>query len=176
MVKVLSLLFSLFLTLGCADYGLRDYKNNEPKLDLTRFFDGELYALGIVQDRSGKVIKRFKVKMNASWIGNVAILDEDFIYSDGSKSKRVWKLRKVRDSFFSGEADDVEGKAKGEVSGNTFYFEYVLNLPVGDSTYRVKFEDWMYLLDDNTLLARSYMKKWGLSLGEVTIVMMKKEN
>jgi hypothetical protein len=45
---------------------------------------------------------------------------------------------------------------------------------VGDTTYEVNFEDWMYLLDKNTLLARSYMNKWGFDLGEVTIVMNKK--
>ena len=42
---------------------------------------------------------------------------------------------------------------------------------VGDTTYKVNFADWMYLLDKDTLLARSYMNKWGFDLGEVTIVM-----
>ena len=66
------------------------------------------------------------------------------------------------------------GIANGETAGNVFYFEYDLDLPVGDTTYKVNFADWMYLLDKDTLLARSYMNKWGFDLGEVTIVMNKK--
>ena len=73
-----------------------------------------------------------------------------------------------------GELVDVVGVASGETAGNVFYFVYDLDLPVGDTTYEVNFEDWMYLLDKNTLLARSYMNKWGFDLGEVTIVMKKK--
>ena len=53
------------------------------------------------------------------------------------------------------------------------YFEYDLNLPVDDTTYVVNFEDWMFLMDENTLLSRSYMSKWGFDVGEVTLVMTK---
>ena len=37
-------------------------------------------AHGIVQDRSGKVIKRFKVDIKASWKDDIATLDEKFVY------------------------------------------------------------------------------------------------
>ena len=77
-------------------------------------------------------------------------------------------------SVYEGRADDVIGTAKGETAGNAFYFEYILDLPVDDTTYKVNFKDWMFLLDKNTLIARSYMSKWGFYLGEVTIVMNKK--
>jgi len=46
-------------------------------------------------------------------------------------------------------------------------------LPVDDSTYVINFEDWMFLMDENTLLSRSYMSKWGFDVGEVTLVMTK---
>ncbi len=173
MSKVLLLILFLF-QVSCADHSVLNYQDEEPKLSLRSFFNGEIYALGIVQDRSGVVIQRFKVDMIASWKDNVATLDESFIYSDGTKSKRVWKLTEKEGSLYEGTAGDVDGKARGEVLGNTFFFEYVLNVPVGESVYRIKLEDWMFLLDDNTLMARSYMSKWGFDVGEVTIVMMKR--
>ena len=141
---------------------------------MREFFNGEIYALGIVQDRSGQVIKRFKVDIKASWTGSKAILDEKFTYSDGTKSSRVWELKEVGSARYEGRAGDVVGVASGETAGNVFYFVYNLDLPVEETTYVVNFEDWMYLLDKNTLLARSYMNKWGFDLGEVTIVMNKK--
>ena len=131
-------------------------------------------ALGIVQNRSGKVIKRFKVDIRAFWEGNIGYLDEKFVYSDGKKESRIWELKEISQSVYEGRADDVIGIANGETAGNAFYFEYNLDLPVGDTTYKVNFADWMFLLDKNTLLARSYMSKWGIGLGEVTIVMSKK--
>ena len=164
----------LLLLPSCSDHSIKSYSGEEPKINLREFFDGDIYALGIVQDRSGQVIKRFKVDIKAYWNGNKAILDEKFVYSDGTKSSRVWELKEIGASKYEGRADDVVGIASGETAGNTFYFEYDLDLLVDDTSYKVNFEDWMFLLDKNTLLARSYMNKWGFDFGEVTIVMNKK--
>ena len=172
-MRIFLIIFLLLLS-ACSDHSIKSYSGEEPKINLREFFDGDIYALGIVQDRSGQVIKRFKVDIKAYWNGNKAILDEKFVYSDGTKSSRVWELKEIGASKYEGRADDVVGIASGETAGNTFYFEYDLDLPVGDTKYKVNFEDWMYLLDKNTLLARSYMNKWGFNLGEVTIVMNKK--
>jgi hypothetical protein len=172
-MKVLILTFVLVLT-SCSDHTLKTYKDEVPKIDLRNFFNGDIVGLGIVQNRSGKVIKRFKVDIKASWKENKAILDEQFFYSDGSKSARIWELVDIGVNNYEGRAGDVVGVANGETLGNVFYFDYTLDLPVDDTTYKVHFKDWMFLLDKNTLLARSYMSKWGINLGEVTIVMTKK--
>jgi len=172
-MRIFLIIFLLLLS-ACSDHSIKSYRGEEPMINLREFFDGDIYALGIVQDRSGQVIKRFKVDIKAYWNGNKAILDEKFVYSDGTISSRVWELKEIGASKYEGRADDVVGIASGETAGNTFYFEYDLDLPVGDTNYKVNFEDWMYLLDKNTLLARSYMNKWGFNLGEVTIVMNKK--
>ena len=172
-MRIFLIIFLLLLS-ACSDHSIKSYSGEEPKINLREFFDGDIYALGIVQDRSGQVVKRFKVDIKAYWNGNKAILFEKFVYSDGTKSSRVWELKEIGASKYEGRADDVVGIASGETAGNTFYFEYDLDLPVGDTKYKVNFEDWMYLLDKNTLLARSYMNKWGFNLGEVTIVMNKK--
>ena len=76
----------------------------------------------------------------------------------------------------NGRTPNIEDLAAQESNqdDDAFYFEYILDLPVDDTTYKVNFKDWMFLLDKNTLIARSYMSKWGFYLGEVTIVMNKK--
>jgi len=173
-MKILMCLLILVST-SCSVQTLQDYREEAPKLDLREFFNGKIYAQGIVQERSGKVIKRFDVDINASWKENICTLDEKFTYSDNTKSTRIWKLSEISPSKYEGRAGDVIGVAQGEVAGNTFFFQYNLNLPVGDSEYNIHFEDWMYLLDKKTLLARSYMTKWGFRVGEVTIVMTKKD-
>ena len=111
--------------------------------------------------------------MNCKWENGVGTLEEDFVYSDGTKSRRVWTIKKTADSKYVGTASDVIGEAKGESAGNAFYWEYILDLPVGDSTYKVKFEDWMYLMDDKVMLNKSKMYKFGIYLGEVTLTFIK---
>ena len=63
----------------------------------------------------------------------------------------------------------AEGQAVGEVAGNALRWRYHLNLPVDDNTYVVYFDDWMYLMDDDTLINRSSMSKFGIELGQVTL-------
>jgi len=172
-MKKICILILIFIS-SCTDHSIKSYSDEEPKISVREFFNGNIHALGIVQNRSGQVIKRFKVDIKAFWEGNKGYLDEKFVYSDGKKESRVWELNEISQSLYQGRADDVIGTANGETAGNVFYFEYDLNLPVDDTTYEVNFEDWMYLLDKNTLLARSYMSKWGFDLGEVTIIMNKK--
>lgn len=173
-MKKLMIILLVSTFVSCSSQKLNDYSNENPKLNLREFFNGNIRALGIVQDRSGKVIKRFEVDIQASWNGNVGTLDEKFQYSDNTKSTRVWTLNEVAPNKYEATAGDVIGIAKGETSGNAFFLEYYLDLPVGDSSYKIHFEDWMYLVDKNTLLARTYMSKWGVKVGELTIVMTKK--
>jgi hypothetical protein len=126
------------------------------------------------QDRSGKVVKRFTVVMRCKWDGDVGTLDEDFTYSDGSKQKRVWTLRKVAPNRFIGTAPDVVGEAIGITAGNTLHWNYVLSLPVDDKVYEVNFDDWMYQMDDRVMLNRAAMSKFGFALGQVTLSFTKR--
>jgi hypothetical protein len=83
-------------------------------LDLREYFNGTLDAHGIFQDRSGKVVKRFKVVIDASWKGDTGTLDERFTYSDGSTQRRVWTITHLGAHRYTGRADDVVGEARGE--------------------------------------------------------------
>ncbi|CAM3086869.1 DUF3833 domain-containing protein [Janthinobacterium lividum] len=150
------------------------YAQELPILDLQQYFNGTLDAHGIFQDRSGKVVKRFTVVMRASWVGETGTLDEDFTYSDGSRQRRVWTLRKTAPGRFIGTAPDVIGEAVGEVAGNALRWQYVLALPVDGTVYHVDFEDWMFLMDDKVMLNRAAMSKFGFSLGAVTLSFSKR--
>ena len=154
---------------GCAGPSVNDYASEKPVLDLKQYFDGVVDAWGIFTDRSGKVVKRFTVVMHCQWNGEQGVLDEDFVYSDGTKQKRIWKLQHLGNGRFSGQADDVIGMADGQTRGNAFNWRYTLALPVGSQVWHVQFDDWMYLLDDKVMLNKAVMSKFGIFLGEVTL-------
>ena len=40
---------------------------------------------------------------------------------------------------------------------------------MGDSVYEVQMDDWMYLVDDRVMLNRAVMRKFGITLGAVTL-------
>jgi hypothetical protein len=120
------------------------------------------------------VVKRFTVVMNCSWQGDEGVLDEDFSYSDGTRQKRIWRLRKLGAGRYTGRADDVVGEASGQTGGNAFYWTYTLNLPVDGRTIEVQFDDWMYLMNERVMLNKATMSKFGVRLGEVTLSFMKR--
>jgi uncharacterized protein DUF3833 len=158
---------------GCASTGVTEYKAEKPILDLAQYFNGTIDGWGMFQDRSGKVQKRFYVRIEATWVGGEGTLDEQFEYADGEKQNRVWRLVKNGDRY-SGTAADVVGTAQGVASGNALHWNYILALPVEGRVWNMDMDDWMHLIDDKTLLNRTTMSKFGIRVGEVTLAFRKR--
>jgi hypothetical protein len=167
--KLIALAAAIALAAGCGTPTSEQYEKELPPLDVEQYFNGTLDAHGMFQDRSGAVIKRFVVVMRCSWQGDTGTLDEDFVYADGSKQKRVWTLKKTGPGRFSATAPDVVGTAQGVVSGNSLNWKYVLALPVDGKIVNVAMDDWMFLIDQKVMLNRTAMSKYGFNLGNVTL-------
>jgi hypothetical protein len=165
----LFLLTGILLLASCAHVDPTVYRQEKPALDLKNYFNGTLTGHGMFQDRSGQVQRRFVVTIKASWNGDVGTLDEDFVWSDGKKEKRIWTLRKKSPNQYVGTASDVVGEALGIVEGNALNWQYTLRLPYKNDSIEVQFDDWMFLIDDRVMLNRAVMSKFGFRLGEVFI-------
>lgn len=163
------MLAAAVLLAGCAAPEVTDYAREQPVLDMRAYFNGRVEGWGLFTDRSGKVVKRFTVVMDCRWSGDEGVLDEDFTYSDGTRQRRVWRVRKLAGGRYVGRADDVVGEATGQGGGNTLRWNYTLALPVEGRTWHVQMDDWMHLVDSEVLLNRTAMSKFGLHLGDVTL-------
>jgi hypothetical protein len=172
-------LFHLFLigaTLmfsACAGPSIETYAKQEPKLLIEDYFNGPIKAWGMVQDRSGKVTRRFSVDMKGTWEGDKGKLEEFFVYDDGETQERTWYITKLANGTYEGTAGDIIGKATGRAQGNAVQWGYVMNLKVKDKYYHVTFDDWMFLMDEKNLINRSYIKKFGVRMADLTIFMQK---
>ena len=155
--------------MGCTSPMVSDYANEKPMLQLETYFNGVVDAWGIFTDRHGKVVKRFTVEMHCAWKDGQGVLDEDFVYSDGSKEKRVWRLTHLGNGRYEGVAGDVVGQAQGQVKGNAFNWQYTLALPVDGYILNVHMDDWMYLMNERVMLNKARMTKLGIHLGDVTL-------
>ena len=174
-----SLVLAAVLSLSaCAGPQVADYAAEKPVLDLRQYFNGTIDAYGLFTDRSGRVVKRFTVVMTCSWQGppgqEVGVLDEEFSYSDGSRQRRIWTLKRQPDGRYLGTAADVVGQASGEEKGNAFRWGYTMQLPVDGRVFEVQFDDWMYLMNDKVMINRAVMSKFGFQLGEVTLSFVKR--
>jgi hypothetical protein len=160
----------LLLLCACTAPDVSRYSAERPELDLVKYFSGTTDAWGMFQKRSGEVVKRFHVVIDGHEADGALVLDERFEYSDGTRQQRVWTLRQASDGRWTGTAADVVGTANGAVSGNALHWGYVLRLPVDNKTYDVTFDDWMYLVDERTMVNRARMSKFGVRIGEVTLL------
>lgn len=146
-----------------------DYQAEQPAMDFRGYFSGPVLAHGMFTDRSGKVVKRFTVALQGRWDGDSGVLEEDFVYSDGTKERRVWQLKDLGGGRFEGRAADIVGVAVGEQSGNAIRFSYTMRVPVDGKPIEFQFDDWMYRIDDRVVLNRAAMSKFGIHLGDVTL-------
>jgi hypothetical protein len=160
---------------ACGSVDVDHYAREKPELELSSFFNGTIDAWGIFQKRDGAVARRFHVVIEANWKSpQEGVLDERFTYSDGETQRRVWTLKRQPDGTWQGTADDVVGVAIGKVAGNALRWTYVMRLPVDGKEYLVDFDDWMWQLDESSMMNRSVMSKFGIDLGEVTLFFKKR--
>ena len=150
-----------------------DFRGREPRLVIENYFAGKTKAWGIFEDRFGTLRRQFDVDINGTWDGRELVLDEHFIYADGERDRRVWRITKIDEHTYEGRADDVLGTAAGRQFGNALNWRYDMILTIGGTDVKVRFNDWMYLQSDGILLNRARVSKWGIELGEVTLAFRK---
>ena len=51
-----------------------------------------------------------------------------------------------------------------------------MDIEVSGKTYKIHFDDWMWLMNDGILINRSYLKKFGFTVAELTLFMQKVES
>ncbi|MCH2176218.1 MAG: DUF3833 domain-containing protein [Lentisphaeria bacterium] len=145
-----------------------------PDLNPTEFFAGNLFASGYLKNRSGEVIRTFNADIVGIIKGDDFILKEDFTFNDGEKQFREWTFSKQKDGSYSAEANDVTGKGKAIIYDNYMDLDYVLRINHKGDEIDIPIKDKIVLTAPNILIAESKMTKYGLDVGTIHLVMIKK--
>jgi hypothetical protein len=175
--KIWSMFAVTGLIAGCASTPpVAKYAAEQPKFDLTHAFTGKTTAHGLVKGWNGNVVRRFTAEINGTFDaqGN-GRLDEVFYWSDGERQTRTWELTKTGPNTFKGTAGDVVGEAQGQMAGNALNMRYTLEVPVGERTMHFAMDDWMYLLPDGTIMNTTSMRKFGIQVAEIMLLIQKKK-
>lgn len=172
MKKILCALCGILMA-SCSNNKINQYANTTPKLDVQAFLNGKISGYGVVEDYNANITRRFNFSGIAKWHGNDGEFDEKIVYSDGKEESRIWTITKLSESSYEATTPDVIGKALISVAGNAMNWKYTMNIKVDDSVYKINFDDWMYLMPDGQLINRNYFKKFGVTVGELTLFMQK---
>ena len=175
-IRSILLIISIFLITSCSNNSTmkpEDFKNKEPRLVIEEYMTGNVKAWGVLQNRSGNVIRQFSANLNGAWDGKQLILDEKFNWSDGEVQIRQWQITKIDEHNYEGTAGDVVGKARGYSYGPAFKFEYVLLVPIKGKEIKITFDDWIFKQDDKVAINRATMTKFGFKVAELTVMFVK---
>lgn len=129
---------------------------------------GSTRAHGVFQDRFGSVRARFIADIDGYAEAGEFVLDERFVYDDGRRERRTWRIRAIGEDGYQGTADDVVGLARGRIASDHIAWRYAIDLPIAGRLWRMRFDDRFFRVGD-MVINRARMSKFGLLLGEATI-------
>ena len=136
-------------------------------------FEGHTRAVGMFEDRTGRIKRRFTVELVGIPSGNTLTLDESFIFDDGEHQRRTWSLTRGDSQNFTGTCEDAASLAHGRFDSGRAYLASQLRLAVGSRMIAMTFDDVFYDTGEGTVLNRSTVSKWGIRLGQVLILFRK---
>lgn len=181
MMTVLTFLLGAALTLGAFALHSRylgfraqesvDYAANLPAVDIRRHLAGPILCEGIVYGPTGRVSSRFVADMNGRWSGTEGVLTEDFRYDSGRTQTREWRLSLANDGTIRATAADIIGAGRGVQSGNAVRLDYTIRLPREAGGHTLDVTDWMYLMENGTIMNRSQFRKFGIKVAELVATM-----
>ena len=154
---------------GCASRQPQQFAGATPRLDPIAYFTGPTRSWGVIENRAGDPKSGFRTAMMGLREGDGLTITQDFTFEDGRRQQRNWQFKRVDAHRYNATASDVIGGATGYAWGNTFRWEYTLQLKAGNPLSRVHMKHWMYLTDDGDLLInRVIISKLGVIVAETT--------
>lgn len=135
---------------------------------LERDLAGATTARGEFRTITG-VQRPFTALLRGEMQGDVFTLHEDFVFDDGERDTKTWRLRRIAPGEFEGTREDVIGVARGFQDGNYFRLEYNVRLPTENGRGRVvRFRDILFLNTEG--VGNTASVGWfGFRVGSVTL-------
>lgn len=148
-----------------------DYAGADPQFDIRQHLKGPILCEGVIYGPTGRVSSRFVADFDAEWDGNVGTMKERFRYDSGRVQDREWKLTLGNDGRIKADADDLVGSGNGRQEGNAVQLNYKIKLDESAGGHVLDTVDWMYLVENGTIMNRSQFRKFGIKVAELVATM-----
>jgi len=153
-----------------------DYAGTTPEIDIRRHLSGPILCEGVIYGPTGRVTSRFVAEMAGRWEGDSGTLAEHFRYAGGNAQHREWRLTLGAGGAIRAEADDIVGEGSGWQKGATVLLRYRIRLPENAGGWALDVTDWMYLMENGTIINRSQFRKFGIKVAELVATMRPAES
>lgn len=140
---------------------------------LQNYFHGSVKGKGIIQDWQKNVVRSFQVTMQGEFSNKKGIIKENFLFDDGEEQYREWHVSFKDNNHFEAQASDFKSVAQGKQINGQLNMKYVYPLNYNNKIYNLNVDDWMYAIDEKTIINKTAMKKFGLSVAYLTIIFTK---
>ncbi|MCV6594651.1 MAG: DUF3833 domain-containing protein [Silicimonas sp.] len=142
-----------------------------PSFDLREHLNGAIACDGVIYGPTGRVSSRFTAEFDARWEGNEGRMTERFFYDSGTVQDREWHLSLGAGGAITARAEDLVGPGQGVQSGSGVRLAYRIRLPESAGGHVLDVVDWMYLLENGTIVNRSQFRKFGIKVAELVATM-----
>jgi len=148
-----------------------DYTNNTPDFDIRQHLNGRIACEGVIYGPTGRVSSRFVAEFFAEWDGNEGRMSEHFRYDSGAEQDREWRLSLSESGRIRADAADLVGVGSGQQMGSGVCLNYTIKLPESAGGHALDVVDWMYLVENGTIINRSQFRKFGIKVAELVATM-----
>lgn len=151
---------------------IEEFEGRKPALLLERYFSGTTLGWGIMQSRFGALQRQFRIEASGRWDepSRTLSLTETYHFDDGQIDRLDWTIMKRDDHRYEGRETRIEDVAQGEQAGNAYHWRYSRSVPAKDgSETLLGFDDWFWLQDERTLVARASVTKLGIEIATLSV-------
>ena len=175
MLLMSALIYFLSRRIGFLSQRPEHYAGQGTPIDIRSALQGDLICEGVVYGPLGRVTSRFVADLHAGWEGTQGFMTEHFKYDNDTVQDRRWAFRITSDDgSFEATAPDIIGTSYGRQMGSGVELKYAIRLPESSGGHVLNGTDWMYQLENGTIINRSQFRKFGIKLAEIVATIRKK--
>jgi hypothetical protein len=160
-------LAAVLLLAGCSQpLGAMEFAG--PAFDPIEFFTGHVTSWGVEENRAGQPIAIVTTDCEGTADGQGIRMVQELHVGDKPPQTRIWQLSRSGTDTYEATANDMDGQTTGTASGSAFHWRWVLETSPGNSLKNVTMDQWMYRMDDGSVMIRTVVTKFGIRLVEVS--------
>jgi hypothetical protein len=145
----------------------RDMDGLTPALDIRTHMNGPMVCEGLIYGPMGRLSARFTAEFLGEWDGDSGRISERFRYDSGTVQDREWQLDFTAPGILTARAADLVGEGRGVQAGPALQLLYRIRMPQGAGGHVLDVTDWLYLMDNGTIMNRSQFAKFGAKVAEL---------
>jgi len=148
---------------------MQHFAATRPIFDPIAFWSGHHRSWGVVENRAGGPTDTVATDCVGTPEGDGLHMVQTLTLGDGTVTHRDWHLRREGAGYVA-TANDMVGEAHGVAAGRVFHWNFVIAMRPGNPLFNVTFDQWMYVLDDGSMMNRTTVRKLDVILAEVSEV------